>query len=164
MLETSRRNDAPNACSSGADEKPQLIIGRQYFKSVLPLIKNARISIDILMFHWAWYERDLTCEISLLNAAIVGASKRGVKVRCYVSMPASFKKLKSLGLNTRLYSGSGVMHAKVLIFDSRIAVFGSHNFSQRAMLFNKEVSMILYEKSAVLQLERYFETLWRNNK
>ena len=164
MLETSRRNDAPNARSGGANENIELIIGRQYFKSVLPLVKNARISIDILMFHWAWYERDLSCEISLLNAAIVGASKRGVKVRCYVSMPASYKKLKSLGVDVRLYSGSGVIHAKVLIFDSRCVVFGSHNFSQRAMLFNKEVSMILHDKSAVLQLERYFETLWRNHR
>lgn len=163
MQKTLRRNDGAFTGSNGIDEKLFLVIGRDYFKTILPLIDNANISISILMFHWAFYPKDLSCEISLINASLLKAKNRGVRVRVYCSMPASFKKLKELGFDVRMYKGSGVMHAKALIFDSSIAVFGSHNFSQRAMLFNKEVSLVTDNKPVVLHLERYFESLWRNH-
>jgi phosphatidylserine/phosphatidylglycerophosphate/cardiolipin synthase-like enzyme len=151
------------AGSNGIDAKTAIIIGRQYIKRVLPLIQGATVSIDILMFHWAWYKDDLSCEISQLNAAIVRAQKLGIKVRCFCHMKKAFDILKSVGVDVKLYKGDGIMHCKLVILDDKTAIMGSHNFSQNAMCFNKEISVIIDTLPEVAKLKLFFDSLWRMN-
>lgn len=163
MSKTSRGNDVTLASGCGTHENNELVIGRDYCRKILPIIRNAKVSIDILMFHWAFYDRDLTCEVSQINNAIIQSKKRGVNIRCFVNMPKTLKILRSHCIDAKLYSGSGVMHAKAIICDNNVAVFGSHNLSQRAMCFNKELSIIVRNSENVLKLKLYFDSLWRTN-
>lgn len=163
MRETHGGDACEIATVHGLDEKTDLIIGRAYARHVLGLIKNAKVSIEILMFHWAWYQKDLSCEVSQINIAILDARKRGVLVRCYCNMLQIVQRLKGLGIDARLYKGKGIMHAKLIIIDRRVAIMGSHNFSQNAMCFNKEISIQINAPDNVLKLERYFDALWRTN-
>lgn len=161
MSTTSRRNEEAHAESGGAYAKSKIVIGRAYLRSVLPMIQNAKISIDILMFHWAFYQKDLSCEVSQINLALLNAHKRGVRVRAYCNMQNTLRNLRAIGIASKIYTGSGIMHAKLLIFDQKIALLGSHNFSQNAMCFNKEISILVDTPAEIEQLMLYFEALWR---
>ncbi len=163
MPETPRRNDAANALGIGADEESKILIGRTYCQHVLPLIRNATKSIDILMFHWGWYEKDLSCEMTQINHAIMQAHKRGVKVRAYCNFLKMMKILRSLNIDAKVYRGKGILHAKLVLVDDATAVMGSHNFSQNALCFNKEISVLLRNPAPVLKLKLYFDGLWRAN-
>ena len=52
------------------------IIGKEFGPKVIPLIKQARKSIDIIVFDWRWYPDQIGSAIQRFNNAIITASKK----------------------------------------------------------------------------------------
>ena len=57
------------------------IIGKEFPDKVIPLIDNAKYTIDIVVFDWRWYPQDPGASVQLFNQSIVRSVRRGVKVR-----------------------------------------------------------------------------------
>jgi hypothetical protein len=56
--------------------KNKIIIGIDYRKELLPIIKSAQQNIKIFMYDWRWYENDISCDVSLINSALISAHRR----------------------------------------------------------------------------------------
>lgn len=140
--------------------KNELIIGPAYAESLCELIGNAENDILILMFDWKWYAQDFSCDVSLINQALIRASRRGVKIRALTNYGEIASKLNSHGILAKVWTGSRLMHAKTIVIDRWVAVLGSHNFTQNAMSLNVEVSIAESDEELCQKLAKYFESLW----
>lgn len=151
--------------------KIQSAIAFEYPKKVVPLIDQARVSIEIVMYEWKWYGHERAGGVQTLNLALVAAARRGVKIRALLnieSMGHAITKinsrtatfLKQYGMDVKFGHVGGVTHAKLVIIDSRILVLGSHNFSKGAFSRNQEASIIVDGVEEIKPYRDYFEGLW----
>lgn len=98
-----------------------------------------------------------------LNAAIVKAAKRGVKVEILLPAKADhflvkeaafpyFPELLQAGCTIyRFYQG--FYHAKVFIIDDKICDIGTANFDKRSMYLNREVNCLIYCSNIIESVE-----------
>jgi len=152
----------------------EILIGRGYLKSVLPLVNSAETNIDILMYHWGYYSSLSNCDIQKLTLAIKTAAIRGVSVRALIHSGSpgdnlrsknseTFNHLKSWGVNAKFYKSSGTMHSKLILVDKTHAVCGSHNFSKKSMNGNVETSILISGSGDIRPFCDYFNNLWGQN-
>lgn len=139
----------------------QLLIGREYLPVLIEAIEEARQTIDVMMFDWRWYMSDFSCDVQLLNQALVRAMRRKVKIRAYVSKGKVKPRLEKLGFIVKECSQNVLMHGKVCVIDRKIIVLGSHNWTTNAMTKNVEVSLIEESEPKAARFLAYFETLWQ---
>jgi len=137
------------------------IIGKDYPKMVIPLIKEAKSSIKIVVYDWRWYADDPANPCQLFNTSIVGAQRRGVKVQACVNSDNILNPLKENGIEARIPISKSLMHAKFLIIDDKILVIGSHNFSQSAFTQNMETSLIIDDVENVQNMVVFFNSIWQ---
>jgi phosphatidylserine/phosphatidylglycerophosphate/cardiolipin synthase-like enzyme len=138
-----------------------VIIGKQFPVKVIPLIEKASHSIKIVVFDWRWYPNDPANPVSLFNQAIIRAARRGVKVEVVANSDTIIATLKSVGVLAKKPNIQNLVHAKLLIFDDKDVVIGSHNFSQSAFTMNMEVSVFIPDFSGVPDLLTFFNSLWQ---
>jgi phosphatidylserine/phosphatidylglycerophosphate/cardiolipin synthase-like enzyme len=139
--------------------KNESLIGSQYASRVLDLINDSQRTIDIMMYEWRWYENDPGHPIQILNQALVRAVRRGVKVRALTFRGTITAKLREIGIDARAWSSSKLMHSKMLIFDGRAVVMGSHNFTGSAIQSNIETSVLFYDEEIAKIKTDYFQNL-----
>jgi cardiolipin synthase A/B len=99
--------------------------------------------------------------------AIKSAAKRGVAVQIIVparvdtrmahyASQASFQDLLDAGVEIRRFTG-GLLHAKTMLIDESLALFGTVNMDMRSFYLNLELSLILYEAQASRDLDAIVE-------
>jgi len=138
----------------------EAIIGRQFVEKVIPLINEAKKSIDIIVFDWRWYANDAGSSVQLFNQSIVRAVRRGVRVRAIVNNSSILTTLVSLGCLARKLETKNLVHAKMMVLDSEIVVIGSHNYTQHAFTMNYELSVILRDEENISDFANFFNQLW----
>jgi phosphatidylserine/phosphatidylglycerophosphate/cardiolipin synthase-like enzyme len=138
----------------------EVLIGSQYPEKVGPLIDKAVASIDVLMFDWRWYKNDFSNPVQIFNQCFVRAVRRGVKVRAIINYQQNVELLKTLGIDAKLFTGSDLLHAKLLIIDKKYVVIGSHNFTANAFESNIETSLFVSDQKTAEQYQQYFNNLW----
>jgi len=141
--------------------KNQLIINDNYASKLVSLIDGAQFSIDILMYEWRWYKSDFSCDVSLINSALVRAVRRGISVRAIVNSNEIIEQLNTLGIVAKAWKKSKALHAKNFVFDNSVVVIGSHNITQNAMGLNVEISVAFADLEIAKNLTDYFNSLWR---
>jgi len=146
-------------------------IASDYPEIVIPIIKNASSSIDILVYEWKWYGHQAASPIQQFNLAITAAAQRGVKVRVLMNIEhyshpitkinsRTERILKRAGCEVKMARIGGRTHAKMIIVDKRIVVLGSHNFCKSSFTSNAEVSVTIADCPQVEEFCRYFDSLW----
>ena len=154
------------------DAKIQPAIGSQYPSVVVPIINAASHSIDIMMYEWKWYSHENAGGVEKFNLAIQGAARRGVKVRVLMnieSMGHAITKintrteqfLRLAGIEVKFGQIGVATHAKLLIFDNRLMVLGSHNISKGSFSRNQEASIVVEGGEAIRAYIDYFGLLWQ---
>lgn len=138
----------------------ELVINGDYAKKIVPLLDSANFTINILMYDWKWYKSDFSCDVSLINSALVRAVRRGVKVRAVVNSADVIPQLNILGIVAKPWKKSKAMHAKNFVIDGNIIVIGSHNITQNAMGLNVEISVVFLDVEIAKNLTAYFDSLW----
>jgi len=138
----------------------EILISREYPKRVIPLIKNAKKSIDIIVFDWGWYPDEIGEPIQIFNNAIFNANKHGVKVRAIVQKRLISAILRNLGIKAKTLHSNKLLHIKLMIIDGEIAILGSHNYTKNAFNVNHEVSIMIKDEKSILELEEYFNNLF----
>lgn len=98
-----------------------------------------------------------------LLAALKTAALRGVRIDIIVSKIADqilvsmaqksyYQELLSAGIHIHRYRDK-LLHAKHISVDNKLAMVGSSNVDIRSFLLNEEVSLIIYDKEAIAQLQ-----------
>lgn len=141
-------------------QEPKSIISKEFPQVVIPLIKEAKHSIDIIVFDWRWYKNDPASPVSLFNSAIVDKSHKGVKVRCIVNNEQINDILKSQGFDSIVLDSAKILHTKLIIIDNRIVVIGSHNYTQHAFCSNFELSCCFELENENNDFVKYFNNLF----
>lgn len=138
----------------------QFVYGSEFLKDILPLIKNAKKSIDILVFDWRWYPHDPANPVQIFNQSLVRSSRSGIIVRAVSNTRDVIDILNNEGIKSKHYRGSKLLHSKLMIIDEKIVVIGSHNYTASAMQSNHEVSAILVLPEKDDRLLRYFNLIY----
>lgn len=108
------------------------------------LINNSKQSIDIAMYNFG--DKKLA---KLLDKA----HKRGVKIKVfYDKKDVDFNEVKVKTLDKKL-------HTKIAIFDKKIVVFGSPNWTKKSFKKNYEVLYITDDKKLLKEFNKFFKSL-----
>jgi phosphatidylserine/phosphatidylglycerophosphate/cardiolipin synthase-like enzyme len=138
----------------------QTISGRDFPVKVIPLIEQAKKSIDIVVFDWRWYPSDPGAACQLFNQAIICARRRGVAVRALVNNCDIAKILLNEGCQAKRLISTKLMHCKLMIIDNDTIITGSHNYSQAAFQMNFELSVIIKNEPVSADFNKFFNNLW----
>jgi cardiolipin synthase len=105
---------------------------------------------------------------SLLRGLAV-AARRGVDVRIVVPARSNhhladlvaapyLRELAETGVDIERYL-PGMLHAKAVLVDDKIAVVGSANFDMRSLFLNYEVALFFTGKAEIDRLEQWFQAM-----
>lgn len=138
----------------------KIIIGREYPDIITNLVKNAKKSIDILIYDWRWYDGQVGTKIQLFNNEIIRASARGVCVRAIVNNHFAVAPFSNCGIQIKKANLKNILHVKMLIFDSEFLVLGSHNLTKNAFEINHEISALLDDQESIKKCEVFFDNIF----
>ena len=142
------------------NQQTEILIGREFARQVIPLIKNAKKSIDIIVYNWLWYPNEIGSKIQNFNHAIIVANRGGIEVKAVVQKTLIAEILRREKVKVRKIQSGRVLHTKLMIIDDSIAIVGSHNYTMNAFNINYEVSVIIHEQKIVKDLKKYFSNFF----
>jgi len=138
----------------------KVISGKQFPQVVIPLIENAKTSVDIVVFDWRWYGADPGASVQLFNQAIIRAVRRGVKIRAITNIAEVIVILNKNGMQAKKLITPKLMHCKLMIIDGDKVITGSHNYTMSAFQLNVELSVLITEEENLNEFTEFFNILW----
>ncbi len=108
-----------------------------------------------------------------LAQALILAAHRGIDLRILVPEKSNHKLtdlargtyLRDIqGAGGKIYLYSGMVHAKILIVDNKLASVGSANMDMRSLFLNYEVSMFTYNEKDIQETENWIRKLMEKSK
>jgi phosphatidylserine/phosphatidylglycerophosphate/cardiolipin synthase-like enzyme len=138
----------------------ETIIGKQFPEKVIPLLNNAKNSVDIIIFDWRWYPQDPGSSAQLFSQSVIRAARRGVKVRVIANNQSIANILNQNGCFAKKLLNQKLVHVKLMIIDDEIVVTGSHNYTQSAFQVNLELSVILTQPECMADFKSFFNNLY----
>jgi len=136
------------------------LTGADYPKKVIPLINEAKTSIDIVSYDWRWYRDQVGHPVQQFNIALVQAKQRGVEVRAVLNSALLLPTLNKVGIKARRLNDKRTVHTKMIIVDHKILVIGSHNLTRNAFTTNLETSVVIELTADDKRVLQYFENLY----
>lgn len=151
--------------STKVDDLKFLSCGK-YYKELQVAIKNAKESIQVMMFYINYKGRPRYPANELVNL-LAAARKRGVKIEVLLESSSTeeniteanrraAKFLDKNGIDVRIYPYYPIMHVKLVIIDGYITIIGSHNWTLASTRSNVESSVLIESKRVAGQYEKYF--------
>ncbi|MCF7890773.1 hypothetical protein K9M78_06090 [Candidatus Bipolaricaulota bacterium] len=147
---------------------------RAYYETAKQLIKDAKKSIDLVLFKITRYSRYGQSKSNLLTKELVKARNRGVQVRIVLDVNTWSDEINQSNRETALwFLGKGVnevkfdsleatTHSKVLIVDEESVLVGSSNWSYYSLAENLEVDVVIKKLTPVAKaFVTYFEEVWK---
>jgi phosphatidylserine/phosphatidylglycerophosphate/cardiolipin synthase-like enzyme len=164
------RLERPRPVSSRPNEVRALADDR-YFDTLISLIHNSRRSIDLAMFVFKTSTRSNNRPLQVAKA-LISARQRGVRVRVILENSGYDEKLnrtnKEVGallkknqITVEFDSPRRTNHAKMVVIDNRYCLVGSHNFTQAALKYNHELSLLIDSRSLARELTGYMDKIIR---
>ncbi len=164
---TSKKENASGPC------EVQAVVDDQYFKVALQKIRNARKTIDLMMFELVYYPGKHGPSNRLIEA-LANARKKGVRVRVLMEGGERFlgrkftekvfrttRILQEFGISVHYDRDGETMHSKLMIVDSLWVLVGSTNWSYYSLTKNRETNVLIKSKDLALEFIHYFEKSWR---
>ncbi len=122
------------------------------------LLASARRSVDICVF---------TITDDRLSSAVLDAHRRGVAVRVIsdddkaADLGSDIDRLAAAGVDVRVDSSPDHMHHKFALFDRRLLVTGSYNWTRSADGRNEENFIVSDDPRLAQPFADEFERLWK---
>ncbi len=157
-------------CESGDEntgpfggEELTVVNNRDYFSRVSLALDSAQQSICVVMYVMKYYPEEPT-SVNLLLDELIGAQGRGVDVKVVlegsVNDTVTINHLKEGGISVRLDPEEVTTHAKMVLVDGEVVIFGSTNWTESAIRSNNETNVQIKEASIAEVYEDYFQSLW----
>lgn len=126
---------------------------------LLRAINLTKASIDLAIFDFTSAE---------LAGALLAARERGVAIRVVADARQAQGKhseipfLLEKGVKVRLVRGNGrgLMHHKFAVFDGKLLMTGSSNWTDSAERFNHEDALVLDDPAIIQRYQAHFEQLF----
>lgn len=124
---------------------------------ILGALRSARSGADICVF---------TITDDRISSAIFDAHKRGLALRIITDdekagdLGSDIDKLRDAGIAVRTDRNPNHMHHKFALFDQRVLLTGSFNWTRSAGQFNQENLIVSDDVRLVKAFARTFEDLW----
>ena len=131
-----------------------MLANEDYFPVLLEAIDKAQNEIMISIFSFKAGEHKNSYPDRILNN-LAKAVKRGVKVIVILERTGNKsdeldiqnrqtgRLLAEKGVNVFFDSPRKTTHTKLVVIDQRLLILGSHNFTQSALKYNNEISILL---------------------
>lgn len=132
--------------------------GEECLQGILRLFKHVKDSVDICVF---------TITDDRITETIYQVFKRGQSVRIITddekikARGSDIVKIAHAGIPVKIDHASEHMHHKFAVFDGRILITGSFNWTRSASTGNHENLLITDDPRLVKPFCREFERLWR---
>ncbi|HAR49367.1 MAG TPA: phospholipase [Smithella sp.] len=140
--------------NSPAGSQAVILANEDYLPALLRTIDEAQNEIFISIFSFKAGEHKNSYPDRILDH-LAKALKRGVKV--YVILETTDRKsdelniqnkqtgklLEEKGVNVYFDSPRQTTHTKLVVIDQHLVLLGSHNFTQSALKYNNEISILL---------------------
>lgn len=121
------------------------------------LLRQSRFSVEICVF---------TITDNEITEAIAECQQRGLRVRIITDdekssdIGSDIARLAKLGVEVRHDNSPYHMHHKFAIFDERLLLSGSYNWTLSAAEYNEENIVIQNDRHLVKVFRKVFEELW----
>jgi phosphatidylserine/phosphatidylglycerophosphate/cardiolipin synthase-like enzyme len=164
---TSAQDLAPSVTATNTS-KIRILADADYFPTLIGLLDRADSSIDLAMFLFKTGKRKNN-RPAMIRDALIRAASRKVKVRVYLERSGYNDKLNesnervagrltAAGVKVIFESPKTTTHNKMVVIDRRYAIVGSHNFTQSALKYNHELSLLIDDRQLAKKLISYMET------
>ena len=148
-------------------EDVQVVLDAQYFQVAKRLIREAKHSIQVMMFEMGYYDRNPNTPSNLLIKELINAKKRGVKVEVVLEVREGEDRTAKRNRHTgKILSEGGVeviydslfktTHAKCMVVDGKLTLLGSTNWTYYALTNNNEASILIRSKEVAKAFVDYF--------
>ncbi|MGP8154145.1 MAG: phospholipase D-like domain-containing protein [Smithella sp.] len=143
-----------------------ILTNEDYFSALLKAIDEAQNEIFISIFSFKTSKCKNSCPDRILSH-LAKAVKRGVKVKVILETTGNKsdelniqnkqtgKLLEEKGVNVFFDSPRKITHTKLVVIDQRLIFLGSHNFTQSALKYNNEISVLLDRPDLVKNVHNY---------
>ena len=149
----------------------KLLKDGDYFAALLEGIDQARqeIALTVFFFKTNGFADNRPDRIL---ARLREAVRRGVRVEAVIEQgqegdnvsevnAETAKKLRAAGIGVCMDVPERTMHTKMVVIDKRTLFIGSHNLTQSALKYNREVSVRIASPSLAEEALRYMKSLCR---
>lgn len=150
-----------DARTSAGVEGPYFSDRDRVGERIISAINGSRETIDAAMY---------SLTEPAIAAALEAASRRGVRLRIVADADQTLDRysqipyLREAGIPVRLSGGyrgeRSLMHDKFAVFDGRLAVTGSFNWTTSADDFNYENAIFIADPSIAARFENEFARIW----
>jgi phosphatidylserine/phosphatidylglycerophosphate/cardiolipin synthase-like enzyme len=149
-----------------------IIEDENYFEEVKKLIKKAEKSIKIAAFIIRKGKKERKNRVSELMSEVKRAAYRGVRVEIIINQINPMNKskrvnsriireLKRSNITTKVETEQRVAHAKYIIIDEKIVIIGSHNWTNKSLNSNHEISIKTENKNNLIKINDIWKRRWR---
>ena len=121
------------------------------------LLREVRATVEICVF---------TMTDDRITEAVIAAAARGVKIRTISDNDKAFDpgsdmhRLHAAQIPVRMDTSPNHMHHKFAVFDGKIVVSGSYNWTRSAAEHNEENIVVTNNRQIVQAFGKQFEHLW----
>lgn len=128
---------------------------KQAEQKIEELIKSSQHSIEVAMYNFS---------LKSLAQELIQAKKRGLEVKVFLDKEKSkdksseYKLLKKNGVDVILI-GYTKLHTKLAIFDKKVAVFGSSNWTKESFDKNYEIIVVSQQDDMLKKLNQFIKQL-----
>jgi len=143
---------------------------RDYYRVAHELVEAANESIYVIMYVVKYDPGDADDPVNVLLWALGNASERGVKVAVIIegetaeTSQRAYDYLAKVGVNAT-WDPKGVRtHCKLVVVDRYLVLLGSHNWTESALSYNHETSVLIRSEEAAEEEIRYFNAVWAEAK
>lgn len=143
------------------DEQVYFSPGNSCREAIIQQIRGARQQIEICVF---------TISDDAITKAILEAHQRNIDVRIISDndkshdMGSDIERMQEAGVQLRLDHSPYHMHHKFALFDRRLLINGSFNWTRSASTKNQENIVLSYERILLREFSNLFEQLWQDYK
>ncbi|MGB5217658.1 MAG: phospholipase D-like domain-containing protein [Smithella sp.] len=151
---------------SGSNCPAVMLTNENFLPALIKSIDEAQTEILMSLFSFK-AGKHKNSSPDQIASHLARAVKRGVKV--YVVLETSEKPseelsiqnrktgnfLQSRGVNVFYDSPRRTTHTKLIVIDQRLVLLGSHNFTQSALKYNNEISVMLNSPDLAANARRY---------
>ena len=146
-----------------------ILANADYFPALLSQIKEAKTSIDLAMFVFKTTKSSKDRPSQIVKE-LIKASQWGVKVRIFlensgydeklnVANKKTAEQLREQGIEVIFDSPNITTHTKLVVIDQRYSFVGSHNFTNSALKYNNEMSLLIDDQKLAKKLTAYMTGL-----
>jgi phosphatidylserine/phosphatidylglycerophosphate/cardiolipin synthase-like enzyme len=133
--------------------------GYAMYRGVIPMIKQAKKSIDASIFFLTHKN---------ISKELVAAKKRGVDVRVIIDATSAsngyskHQYLRDNGISLKVENWGGKMHMKSAIIDKKHLIIGSMNWTSAGESKNDENTLIIKNFKDAQEYQRFYNSMWNS--